>query len=517
MAAGATGAFGDKNAGTGKTVNISGIALAGTDALNYTLGSTTASTTADISKAAIAAVTGITAANKVYDGTTAATLNTAAATFTGEISGDSLNVAAGATGAFSDRNVGVGKTVSITGLALSGADAGNYTLPATLAPTTGTITVRPLSTWTASGSGQWSTAGNWDALPDGSNVLAVSIPGGVSVTYDAAVVPTNLQALNSAGTLALAGGSLSVAGNLSTPHYSQTGGALGGGGSLNVNGSFSQTGGTIAMGGPVSITQSAGNLSVGSVNASSISLSAPAGSIAQSAALVTPGLLTTQSSGATVLNDPGNHIGSFKATTSGTGNIALTNVGVLDVQGISTANGDITLYNTGGVSTSGLVQATGGSVTGITNSPLTVGAAGILASGDITLTATNLTSAGNMTLNGPLDSSAGGITLAAANNFVQNSSLTAALAINVSAGGTMTFGPFAMSTGHPVNYFVGGVPLAPPWIVSTLGAATNDFVASFASQFQDALASQAFDSGDPLGQRKRDKDGIVVEGQLCSR
>jgi len=258
-------------------------------------------------------------------------------------------------------------------------------------------------------------------------------------------------------------------------------------------------------------------LSVGSINGAAISLSAPSGSIGQSAGLVTPGLLATQSSGATVLNDPGNRISSFRATTSGAGNVELTNVGALDVQGISTANGDITLVNTGGISTSGTVLAGNGAVTMTSNSPLTVGVAGIAATNDITLTATNLTSAGNMTLDGPLNSSAGGIALTAANNFVQNSTLTAALGVNVSAGGTMTFGPAASSKGNPVNYRTNGVPTVPPWIATVLGAATNGFIASFASQFQDALVSQAFDSGDPLGQRKRDKDSIVVEGQLCSR
>jgi len=46
---GASGAFLDKNAGTGKSVFITGISLGGTDALNYTLASSSANTTADIS------------------------------------------------------------------------------------------------------------------------------------------------------------------------------------------------------------------------------------------------------------------------------------------------------------------------------------------------------------------------------------------------------------------------------------------------------------------------------------
>ncbi|WP_163364873.1 YDG domain-containing protein, partial [Escherichia coli] len=60
-----TGNFSDKNVGTGKTVNITGLTLGGTDAGNYTLASSTASTTANITAAQLGAITGITAANKV--------------------------------------------------------------------------------------------------------------------------------------------------------------------------------------------------------------------------------------------------------------------------------------------------------------------------------------------------------------------------------------------------------------------------------------------------------------------
>ncbi len=55
----------------GKTVTVSGLALAGRDAANYTL--TQPTTTANITPAGLT-VTSITANNKVYDSTTAATL-----------------------------------------------------------------------------------------------------------------------------------------------------------------------------------------------------------------------------------------------------------------------------------------------------------------------------------------------------------------------------------------------------------------------------------------------------------
>ena len=68
-----TGEFTDKNAGTGKTVTATGYTIAGTDAGNYSLSAQPTGLTADITPAALT-ITGVTAGNKVYDGTTSATL-----------------------------------------------------------------------------------------------------------------------------------------------------------------------------------------------------------------------------------------------------------------------------------------------------------------------------------------------------------------------------------------------------------------------------------------------------------
>ena len=85
-------------------------------------------------------MTGITASNKTYDGTTNATLNTSAATLIGQgLTGSdvTLNIS-GVSGAFLDQNVGTNKTVQIAGLTLNGTDAGNYIL--TQPTTTANIT-----------------------------------------------------------------------------------------------------------------------------------------------------------------------------------------------------------------------------------------------------------------------------------------------------------------------------------------------------------------------------------------
>ncbi len=134
--AGAVGVFADKTVANGKTVTVSGLALAGRDAANYTL--TQPTTTANITPAGLT-VTGITGNNKVYDGTTSASLNLAGAQLQGVLGTDqvSLNVA-GATGAFANAAAGTGKSVQVSGLSLTGADAGNYTL--TQPTTTANIT-----------------------------------------------------------------------------------------------------------------------------------------------------------------------------------------------------------------------------------------------------------------------------------------------------------------------------------------------------------------------------------------
>ncbi|MBH2067593.1 MAG: filamentous hemagglutinin N-terminal domain-containing protein [Burkholderiales bacterium] len=142
---GLSGAFGDKNAGTGKAITVSGATLAdGTGlASNYTVGNPTG-VTANISQATISSVTNVVADSKVYDGGTSVTFAAATPTFNGMVSGDSLAI--GATkAAFSDKNAGTGKAVTISSLTLGGIDAANYTLASTTATGTGTITPKALT------------------------------------------------------------------------------------------------------------------------------------------------------------------------------------------------------------------------------------------------------------------------------------------------------------------------------------------------------------------------------------
>jgi filamentous hemagglutinin family protein len=127
LAGAAVASFADRNVGVAKPVAVAGLLLTGADAGNYTL-QAPAGLAADITPAVLA-VSGLSAANKVYDATTAATL-AGVATLAPALGTDTVVLAGVASGSFADRNVGAAKPVLLGGLTLTGADAGNYTLAA---------------------------------------------------------------------------------------------------------------------------------------------------------------------------------------------------------------------------------------------------------------------------------------------------------------------------------------------------------------------------------------------------
>ena len=118
-------------------------------------------------------VSGITAADKVYDGNTNATVNASGATITGKVDGDKLTITA--TGTFADADAGENKTVTLTLGTLGGADSANYTL-ATAGNQTETkanITVRDLTVKPNSGQSK-----SYGTTPD--PVLAYTSTGAVT-------------------------------------------------------------------------------------------------------------------------------------------------------------------------------------------------------------------------------------------------------------------------------------------------------------------------------------------------
>ncbi|PJJ52932.1 YDG domain-containing protein [Hymenobacter chitinivorans] len=131
------GQFDDKNVGLSKPV-MAGVSKSGADAGNYAANATATTAAAITAKALVASVT---ASAKVYDGQTGATVT--GRTLSGQLPDDEV-VPGGGTGSFANKHVGTGKTVTVTGLTLTGADAANYSVNAT-AFTTADITPKALT------------------------------------------------------------------------------------------------------------------------------------------------------------------------------------------------------------------------------------------------------------------------------------------------------------------------------------------------------------------------------------
>lgn len=185
----AVGTFSDANVANNKTVNISGLTLGGASAGNYALPTPQASAIASISALVITPSLG--AANKVYDGTTAE-LTYSCTVASVILSVDAGKVTCSATGAsFTDPNAGSNKTVTITGMSLSGASAGNYALSST--------------------SGQLTTVPIQQATPVFSGLIYPTIfQGTTSATFSGTI---SLGSLIPTGTVAVSGGGGNIAAN----------------------------------------------------------------------------------------------------------------------------------------------------------------------------------------------------------------------------------------------------------------------------------------------------------------
>ncbi|MEO8524487.1 MAG: YDG domain-containing protein [Caldimonas sp.] len=142
VASAATGAMADKNAGNAKPVAVGGLTLAGTDAVNYSLVDAS-NATVNIA-AAVLQASGITAVNKVADGTNTVQLDTSNVSVTGVVPGDTVGVdASGAVGSVATPDAGVAKPVTVIGIDLTGPDAINYAIsPFPIVAGGGGLTVR---------------------------------------------------------------------------------------------------------------------------------------------------------------------------------------------------------------------------------------------------------------------------------------------------------------------------------------------------------------------------------------
>jgi len=157
---------------------------------------------------AILTVSGITAKSKSYDATTSATLDASSATLVGVVGKDKVTLdASGAKGAFANKNAGKNKTVSLSGIAISGADASQYTLvlssaAADIIPATLTVTADNLSR--TSGTANPPLTANYSGFVNGETLATSDVTGNPSLVTGAT---TNSAAgsypiITGAGTLA---------------------------------------------------------------------------------------------------------------------------------------------------------------------------------------------------------------------------------------------------------------------------------------------------------------------------
>ena len=118
----------DKTVGSNKTIQVASAGIQGADKENYTLslqGSPT--TTASITPKTVTA-TGLTALDRFYNNTTTVTITGNTTSFTGVIGADDVTMGGDPIGSIQNKNRGSGKPVTVSGLSLSGSDAGNYVL-----------------------------------------------------------------------------------------------------------------------------------------------------------------------------------------------------------------------------------------------------------------------------------------------------------------------------------------------------------------------------------------------------
>ena len=136
VTASATGVFVDENVANGKTVTIQTATLAGSRAANYAI-QAPPTTVGNITPLTLTWT--VVASNKEYDGSEAATVTLNDNRIAGDVFTKTFTSAV-----FANANVGTGKTVTVSGISISGDDAGNYVY-ATSRTGTANITARQIT------------------------------------------------------------------------------------------------------------------------------------------------------------------------------------------------------------------------------------------------------------------------------------------------------------------------------------------------------------------------------------
>ncbi|HBH54020.1 MAG TPA: hypothetical protein DDY91_19205, partial [Planctomycetaceae bacterium] len=179
--------FADANAGTGKTVNVTGVSMGGASSGNYNLPSTTVTTTANITKYGLTLSYAV-ETTKTYDGSKAATVT--GSNLIGILGDDTVTVS-GLAAEYNTKDVGTNKSVSLTSSTLEGAQGGNYEIT-TVTPVTANITPKTVTaTFTASNK---TYDGGTSGTISGSNISGAVTGDTVSLTGTATFNNKNVGA-----------------------------------------------------------------------------------------------------------------------------------------------------------------------------------------------------------------------------------------------------------------------------------------------------------------------------------
>jgi hypothetical protein len=332
-----------------KTVTASGYSLADGSGLasDYQLASTIATSSAridprNLTLASLGTVT------KVYDGSRSIAV-LPAPTFDVAIIADLPNLGMSGNGLYDTRHAGNGKSVSYSGLGLTGSAAGNYSLVTSAMSGTGSVTQRASTIWTGgAGDGKWSSQGNWNGgIPDfapGSatdNVAMVLISpigtNGTSATTPLIITDTVQLTLRSTAIdvsghlkLDITGGITTGSGHITAPSGSinmigRSPITVGGGGiqaasgvslaantadstsTININGAINGGAGAVNLGAYSNISQNS------AISGSAITMGSTSGNI-----VIAPGAINTVSGGGSIqLSAPQGTVTSSSGNFSG--------------------------------------------------------------------------------------------------------------------------------------------------------------------------------------------------------
>ncbi|MGB7325472.1 MAG: YDG domain-containing protein, partial [Rubripirellula sp.] len=411
------GSYADRNAGTGLSYSIANLTHSGTDANNYALPGGTMLNGTDGVITSKNVTINAPSVTKVYDGNAGFSATTDQLndwTTALGITGDTVD---GITLTFGDKNVGTGKTLTPSAIAINDGNGGaNYDVTFTN-NNASSITRLNSVTWIGGATGDWNDPANWagGAVPDLANVANVIIPFGVTPTFGTNVAgPVELDSF-SGGNLQVDGGTLDVTGNVSADTLTQNGGTINAGdlnvddlaqnagnldvsGDLTVNQSFTQsTTATIGVDGHADITHNNGTLTVNHLSSGSIELDATNGGV-QLGNVESDDKLEINAAGDVTQSPTGTLTVGGTTSIDATGNVTLdgpnndfvgtVNVDANDVE-ITDSNGGITL---GTVTTDGTLEITtiGGDISQTESSQVIVASETTLtADGDIDLSAGN--------------------------------------------------------------------------------------------------------------------------------